>query len=132
MKTKTTTKTIQEKLQVKAGRSILVLNQPDGYHKLFGELPATVIVGDKKSKYLDIIQVFISSQKQLENELPKLKKILNSKGMIWVTYAKGTSKLKSDLNRDSIAEYAESIGLEGVAIVSIDDDWSALRLKVVV
>ncbi len=36
-----------------------------------------------------------------------------------------------NINRDSIAEYALSLGLEGVAIISVDDDWSALRLKLV-
>lgn len=27
--------------------------------------------------------------------------------------------------------YAQTIGLQGVAMISIDDDWSALRLKAV-
>ncbi len=36
---------------------------------------------------------------------------------------------KTDINRDSIVEYARSIGMEGVAMISIDEDWSALRLK---
>lgn len=38
---------------------------------------------------------------------------------------------QAEINRDSIAEYAASIGLEGVAIVAVDEDWSALRLKIV-
>ena len=49
--------------------------------------------------------------------------------MIWVTYPKGKGKIKSDINRDSIREYSASIGMEAVAIFSVDDDWSALRLK---
>jgi hypothetical protein len=49
--------------------------------------------------------------------------------MIWVTYPKGTSKIKSDINRDSIWKYAQTIGLEAVAIFSVDGDWSALRPK---
>ena len=47
-----------------------------------------------------------------------------------ITYHKGTSKTKTDINRDSINTYAQTIGLVGVAMISIDDDWSALRLKV--
>jgi hypothetical protein len=49
--------------------------------------------------------------------------------MLWVTYHKGTSKVKTDINRDTINAYAHSIGWEGVAMISIDDDWSAMRLK---
>jgi hypothetical protein len=54
-----------------------------------------------------------------------------SKGLLWVTYHKGTSKQKSDINRDSIAAYALTIGLQAVAMIPVDDDLSALRLKVV-
>jgi hypothetical protein len=36
-----------------------------------------------------------------------------------------------DINRDSIAAYAATIGLQAVAMISVDEDWSALRLKVV-
>jgi hypothetical protein len=49
--------------------------------------------------------------------------------MLWVSYHKGTSKVKTDINRDTINAYANSLCLQGVAIISIDDDWSALRLK---
>jgi hypothetical protein len=47
-----------------------------------------------------------------------------------VAYVKGSSKLRSDLHRDTIREYGESIGLTSVAMISIDEDWSALRLKI--
>ena len=124
------TKSIQEKLQIKPGRSVLILNQPDSYKKLMGQIPADVTVADRKSKDIDVIQVFIESRKELESELPKLKKMVAASGMIWVTYYKGTSTNNTDINRDTISEYAESLGLEGVAMVSIDKDWSALRLKV--
>jgi hypothetical protein len=50
-------------------------------------------------------------------------------GVLWIAYAKGTSKKASDINRDTIREYAASIGLDTVAQIAIDGDWSALRLK---
>jgi hypothetical protein len=62
-------------------------------------------------------------------QLPRLKGLMAPKGMLWVTYHKGTSKVKTDIHRDMINAYAHSIGLEGVAMISIDEDWSALRLK---
>jgi hypothetical protein len=60
----------------------------------------------------------------------ELKKFLKPEGLLWVTYHKGTSKIKTDINRDSIAEYALSLGLKPVAMISVDEDWSALRLKI--
>ena len=70
-------------------------------------------------------------RKDLEEQLPRLKPLLAPKGLLWVTYHKGTSKQKSDINRDSIAAYALTIGLQAVAMIAVDEDWSALRLKVV-
>ncbi len=79
----------------------------------------------------DLIQLFVTSRSELEKNLGKLKILLAPSGALWVTYPKGTSKAKSDINRDSIREYAQSIGLEAVAMISVDDTWSALRLKIV-
>ncbi len=52
-------------------------------------------------------------------------------GLLWLTYPKGTSQFKVDINRDSIRAYAESNGFKTVAMISVDETWSALRLKVV-
>jgi hypothetical protein len=124
-------KSVADKLMIKAGKSVLLVNAPPRYDKVLGKVPAGATVETDTAKGADIIQVFVENEKQLKQQLPKLKKSLKPGGALWVTYYKGTSKTKTDINRDSIAEYASSIGLEGVAIISVDDDWSALRLKVV-
>ena len=77
-----------------------------------------------------MIQVFLATKKELE-QFAKLKKLLTEKGLLWVTYPKGTSKVKTDVNRDKIAAYANTVVLQAVAMVSIDDIWSALRLKII-
>ena len=77
----------------------------------------------------DFIQLFVTSRSELEAQLKDLKPALKPGGLLWVTYPKGTSKIKADINRDTINQYARSIGLQGVAMISVDDTWSALRLK---
>lgn len=124
-------KSVAQKLQIKDGRSVLFVNQPPGYSALLGELPATVQVVDEPREPVDIVQVFVASRSELEQQLPRLKALLHPKSMLWVTYRKGTSKTKTDINRDTIYAYALTLGLEGVAMIAIDQDWSALRLKVV-
>jgi hypothetical protein len=81
------------------------------------------------SQPADIIQVYVASRKELEEQLPHLKKLLPPQGILWVTYYKSTSKQATDINRDRINEYAQTLGLQGVAMISVDPDWSALRLK---
>ena len=94
-----------------------------------GELPEGAILLRDSNSQVEAIQVFVANRAELEAQLPRLTELLAPKGMLWVSYHKGTSKVKTDINRDTINAYAKSIGLEGVAMISIDDDWSALRLK---
>ena len=52
-------------------------------------------------------------------------------GMLWVCYPKGTSKKRRDpdCNRDTLRDSIKQYGFEGVAMISLDDDWSAMRLR---
>lgn len=124
-------KSIADKLYIKAGKTVLFVNAPSGYEKKIGKIPAGATISKNASDKADIIQVFVESAAELKKQLPKLKKQLNKDGALWVSYYKGTAKKKTDINRDTINDYANTLGLEGVAIMSVDDDWSSLRLKVV-
>ncbi len=123
-------KRIVEKLMIKPGKTFRMVHAPEAYHQQLGRLPegARLITCDNEPS--DIIQVFVDSRQQLEAELPRLMKELCPGGALWVTYHKGTSKIKTDINRDSINTYAASLGMQGVAMIAIDEDWAALRLKV--
>ena len=61
----------------------------------------------------------------------RLKAGLKPKGLLWITYPKGAAKIKSDITRDRIWRYAKTGGLDGVAMVAVDDTWSAMRLKLI-
>ena len=122
-------KTIAQKLMVKAGQTVLILNVPKGYQQSIGKLPTDVIILSKGGQPADIIQVFIRSKTELEDQLSSLKSMLKPKGILWITYPKGSGKIHADINRDVIRQYAATAGMEAVAIFSVDDDWAALRLK---
>lgn len=122
-------KTVARKLQIKDNKKIVFINEPDNYRAILGELPENVTVLTEPDKSAYLIQLFVRSEKELEEKLNELRSIINPGGLLWVTYPKGTSRIKTDINRDVIREYAQSIGLKAVAMISIDDIWSALRLK---
>ena len=123
-------KPIASRLFIRPGNKFLLVNPPSGYIAQMGELPEGCTLLHEANNPVDIIQDFVSNRVELEAQLPRLKELMAPKGMIWITYHKGTSKVKTDINRDTINAYAQSIGLTGVAMISIDDDWSALRLKI--
>jgi len=136
-------KTIAQKLLIKEGYRVLVVNAPPGYiASLTGQptpnlpapnLSANVVLAtslDNPGPF-DLIQAFVSSQGEFEAGLGGLKARLKPKGLLWITYPKGAARIKSDINRDTIWRYARTAGLEGVALVAVDETWSAMRLKVV-
>lgn len=101
---------------------------PSGYSESLGPLPDGVRLRTELEGQADVIQVFVMKRSDLER-LNQLKSLLSRKGILWVTYPKGTSRIRTDINRDSIRVYSRSVGLEAVAIFSVDADWAALRLK---
>ncbi len=122
-------KSVAQKLIIKPGYTVVFVNPPESYSNLLGDLPPNVTVQKEPGKPVDLVQIFVKARQELEQLLPKWKPLVKPGGSLWVTYYKGTSKHKTDINRDSINAYAKSIGLEGVAMISLDEDWSALRLK---
>ena len=125
-------KPLAKKLALKPGQRFLLLDAPPRYRDALGPLPQGVAMTTRAGSKADAVQVFATTKKEMRDSLAKAKAALNPGGMIWLTYPKGTSKkFKSDIDRDSIREYTQSVGLETVALVAVDDDWSAIRCKVV-
>lgn len=121
-------KTIFEKLQLKPGRKMLVINPTMDYRQKAGAVPeGAELVTEPQEAF--IIQVFMRTQDELEAALTRYSPLVQPGGMLWITYPKLTSVFKGDLHRDTINAYAQQNGWIGIAIVSIDEDWSALRLK---
>ena len=128
------TKPVAEKLLIKKGYTVLIINEPEGYRETLGALPEGVAVSTNMSTPVDLAQVFVADMEELRKTLLRLKGYVKRGGLMWVTYPKGTSQLardrKVDVNRDIIARYAQGHKLQAVAMVSVDDTWSALRLKI--
>ncbi len=122
-------KSVARKLLIKTRHTVLLVNAPKDYKTTLGALPKGVKIETRLAPAADVIQVFVANRKELEAQLSNLKPLLSSKSILWVSYLKGTSKTKTDINRDSIHAYAKTLGLQGVSLISVDADWSAMRFK---
>lgn len=120
-------KTIAEKMYVHKAASIAVLNGEAGNAALLAALPSTKFAAADAPA--DMVVLFAASQLELENLLPQAKLRMTPKAALWVAYPKGGARRQADLHRDTIREHAATLGLDSVAIVAIDNEWSALRLK---
>jgi Protein of unknown function (DUF3052) len=124
-------KTVAQKLGLKAGMTLLVRQQPKEVAALIGALPSGAELVTAATKPGALILMFAGDKAALVKGLAACKRQLEPGGALWVAYIKGTSGKKTDINRDSIREFAGTIGLDTVSQIALDDDWSALRLKAV-
>ena len=111
------------KLGLKPDFKAAVLHKPKTVD--LGKTPAGCSLAAKLGAGMDFLLGFYESEKALQAELPKLSKALTPAGMAWVCWRKGNV---TDLSRDVIHGIVEPVGLETVSSISIDDEWSALKL----
>ncbi len=73
--------------------------------------------------------VFINNNKEFVHFLNTQLKKIEPDSVLWFAYPKGTSKIKTDINRDTIRTTGEEFGITTVTAISINDTWSALRFR---
>ena len=105
----------------------VILNAPTDIKKKFIELGLTTSF-NKKVKSTNTL-VFINNNKEYLDFLNRQLKNIEPDSVLWFAYPKGNSKIKGDINRDTIRVTGEEFGITTVTAISIDDTWSALRFR---
>ncbi len=118
-----------KKLLLKSGQRIAILNAPPGYLDSLGALPEGAELATKPRSPLDVVHLFVKDKAELEKLAPEVFPFLKDDGILWVSYPKGSSKVKTDLNRDILWTVMEKYALAGVAMISINEVWSAMRFR---
>jgi len=119
-------KTVAQKGHVKPGTTIGVINPVAGIVESLG-LPDNVIFVEPASAQL--VFLFVSTRAELEAQMPPAVENLAPSAAIWVFYRKGSKTAGLDMNRDSVWAIAEKLDMRPLGLVSIDDSWSAFRLR---
>lgn len=120
-----------KKLRITSGQRLAILNPPEGYL----DDAAAVLEGvewvtePSQDRAFDAVHLFVKTVAELQAWGPKAIGMIKYDGLLWVSYPKKSSKIKSDLSRDYGWDVLTSAGLEGVSLVSIDDTWSAMRYR---
>lgn len=119
---------LAKKLGIKEGFKILLYNEPKCYFELFQDLPNDLeILKEVKPDTANFIHIFCTSWQELEHNANKYKHALVKNGLLWVSWPKGKSKIKTDLKRELIREHLIKTGLVDVKIAAIDENWSGLK-----
>ncbi|WP_068822714.1 DUF3052 family protein [Pedobacter psychrophilus] len=121
-----------KKLNYKNSSEILILNAPSSFDSELLEMEniTAVLRNTNSLKPIDFILCFAKNQSELDESFIKLNPLLNNDSIFWICYPKKTSKkYQCDFNRDTGFEKIRAAGLDSVRMVSVDDDWSALRFR---
>jgi ABC-type lipoprotein release transport system permease subunit len=121
---------LAKKLGIKGGDRIKLINAPDHYFQLFSDLPANLNFDDVEYPKKNLIHFFTNDLHELLELLPQLKNQILQDGMIWVSWPKKSSKVKTDVTETDIRNYALSIGLVDIKVCAIDEVWSGLKMVI--
>lgn len=122
---------LAKKLRLMPETRLLALHAPDTYLALLGQRTGGVAIATQAqaSERYDAAHVFVREKADAQAALPVATGAVRQDGVLWVMWPKQSSGVKTDLNRDSLAALALTFGWGPVSNVSIDETWSALRLR---
>lgn len=108
--------------KLKFKNDTVMINAPSELAEKFAA-PGFKTALDKKQKSTGTL-VFINNNKAYPGFLNRKLKHVEPDNMPWFFYPEGTSKIKTDINRDD-PRTGETFHITTVTAVSINDTWSA-------
>lgn len=119
-----------KKLGIKSGMTVVTINAPSGYDELLSGLPNGVAFRTEVEEPIAFVHLFVDSIASLQSHLPQLKNILAPDGVIWVSWPKKSSGVKTDMSEDVIRKEALPMGLVDIKVCAVNATWSGLKLVI--
>jgi hypothetical protein len=105
--------TLAQKLQIKSGK-LIVINAPKGYAEQLAKELKDLTLSTRAAGKAEAVLLFVDSLAEVAERTPKAGKLVNPGGMLWIAYAKGSSKVKTDVNRDKLWEAVLPLGWQPI------------------
>jgi hypothetical protein len=122
--------TLFEKLQLKDQKNLLIQGLPSSIEKQFVKLSfAKNLTPLLKTRKIDFALVFALNENQLSGILKEVLPALQKESYLWIAYPKSTSKIVTDLNRNTTWDCICSAGYRETEEIALDHVWSAIRFQ---
>ncbi|HKO98434.1 MAG TPA: hypothetical protein VJU86_15665 [Pyrinomonadaceae bacterium] len=119
---------LAKKLGIKEGFHVGLANAPKDFHKELTDLPVNVRFSTKNlPKQLDLILLFLDSERMLTKEFPRMMRKITSNGSLWVAWPKKSSGVETDLSFNNVQKVGLASGLVDVKICAVNETWSGLK-----
>ena len=119
-----TTKTVAQKMGIKAGWRTHVVAAPAGVLDTMGLPPLEC--EDELNGEFDYLHLFVRTQAEMRKVFPTLVPHLSANGKLWLSWPKAR-KLGSDLTLPKVIEIGYDFGLVESTCLRIDETWTGLR-----
>jgi CheY-like chemotaxis protein len=120
-------RSLAQKLGVKGGTTIALLDAPDGVEATLAPLPAGVTLRQGNRGARELTVWFATSRRELEKRFPAVAKAVGA-GTLWMAWPKRSSGVDTDITEDVVREVALPAGWVDTKVCAIDATWSGLRL----
>jgi len=119
---------LKQKLGLKDGFNVVVVNEPRGFRDLLDTGPDEVTFKASLRGDVDVVVAFVTRQGELRTRREQLAKAIFPDGAIWVAWPKKASKVPTDITEDAVRDVFLPHGLVDNKVCAIDETWSGLRL----
>jgi hypothetical protein len=123
-------KPLVEKLGIKPGARVSVMDAPSDYRALLEPLPPDVVLNDRPDQSTDLVHLFAVDRETLAAALVSLRHKLRIDTPIWVSWPKKSSKVPTTITEDAIREIALPLGFVDIKVCAVSEIWSGLKLVV--
>jgi hypothetical protein len=119
-------KTVAQKARVKPGTAVAVINRVPGIVESLGLPQSVAFVKPAKA---DLVFLFVRTHAELKARMPAAVGSLGPASALWVFFRKGSGGAGLDMNRDTVWAAAEKFKMRPLGLISVNDTWSAFRLR---
>jgi len=121
---------LPQKLGIKPGTIIVLIDAPEDYRKLLGQIPSGVNFATRPVGNTKFVHLFAKERRVLEKHLRLLRGKIAEDAAIWVSWPKKSSGVPTDITEDVIRSVALPIGLVDIKLCAVDETWSGLKLMI--
>jgi hypothetical protein len=114
-----------QKLGIKEGMKIRLINEPDNYFLLIG---ADISHQLSRKEIPDLVHLFVTEKKTLQSLFHALIMELPKTTVIWISWYKKSAKMPTDITEDSIREIVLPTGWVDIKVCAISELWSGLKI----
>ncbi|HUE87305.1 MAG TPA: hypothetical protein VMO26_14620 [Vicinamibacterales bacterium] len=121
-------KPVVEKLGIRPGMRVCLVNAPAGFAGSLAPKPAGVTYTARPNAGCDLFVVFVRSRRELGVQLGKLLPDV-ARQTVWFSWPKKASGITTDLNGNVVRESGLAAGWVDFKVCAIDETWSGLAFK---